>query len=134
MVNAEFKIIAPPGVNFTNMFMRSFCARRSRKRKKTDNMTVFFMLLDSRGVNAAHRTLMKLTPGYAAGLIIPLLTITDNEQQHKMTPSCSSCQKNVERSNLQYKCKICPANFCRQCFKSFIFKNTTSDKIGNFTF
>jgi len=45
------------------MFVRSFCARRSQKHKKTDNLTVFFMLLGSACVNAARRRLMKFTPG-----------------------------------------------------------------------
>jgi len=29
------------GVDFTNIFKRCFCTRRSQKWKKTDNMTVF---------------------------------------------------------------------------------------------
>ncbi len=37
--------------------MRSFCARRSRKLKKTDNLTVFAR------AKAAHKMLMQLTPG-----------------------------------------------------------------------
>ncbi len=52
-----------PGVNFINIFMRSFCTPKSRKRKKTDNLTVFFMLLGSEHVNSVGRMLMKLTPG-----------------------------------------------------------------------
>ncbi len=50
-----------PGVNF--IFMLSFYSRRSRKHKKTDDLAVFFTLLDSESVKAVHRTLMKLTPG-----------------------------------------------------------------------
>jgi len=41
----------------------SFYARRSRKRKKIDDFTVFFTLLSSAHVKAALKTLMKLTPG-----------------------------------------------------------------------
>jgi len=35
---------------------------RSQKRKKTDNLTVFFALLGSVRVKAWRKTLMKLTP------------------------------------------------------------------------
>ncbi len=51
------------GVNFTNIFMLSFYACRSRKRKKTDELTVFFTLLGSASIKAVRRTLMKSTPG-----------------------------------------------------------------------
>ncbi len=50
------------GVNFTNTFTLSFYARRSRKRKNTDNLTVFFTHLGSSRVKAVCRKLMKLTP------------------------------------------------------------------------
>ena len=49
-------------VNFINMFTCSFYARRSQKRKKLLDMTVFFALLGSAHVNAASKMLMKLTP------------------------------------------------------------------------
>jgi len=61
LVRASFEGL--PGVNFTNIFTLSFYARRSRKRKKTDDLTVFFMLLGTASVKAVHRTLMKSTPG-----------------------------------------------------------------------
>jgi len=43
--------------------MSSFCTFRSRKRKKTDNWTVFFALLESECAKAARRMLMKSTLG-----------------------------------------------------------------------
>jgi len=49
--------------NFTNIFTLSFYARRSRKRKNTDNLTVFFTHLGSSRVKAARRKFMKSTPG-----------------------------------------------------------------------
>jgi len=52
------------GLNLINIFTLSFYARRSRKRKKTYNKTVFFTLLGSARVKAVRRTLMKLTPGF----------------------------------------------------------------------
>jgi hypothetical protein len=52
-----------PRVNFTNIFTCSFCARRSRQHKKTDNFTGLFTLLSSEHAKAARKTLMKLTPG-----------------------------------------------------------------------
>jgi len=47
---------SPARINFTNIFMHSFCSRRSRKCKKTDDLTVFFMLLGSARVKAVRRT------------------------------------------------------------------------------
>ncbi len=41
----------------------AFYACRSRKRKKTDDLTVLFTLLGSARVKAVCRTLVKLTPG-----------------------------------------------------------------------
>jgi len=61
--SAQFPISMISGVGFTNIFTRSFCARRFLKREKTDNLTVFFTLLCSVCVKAMRRTLMKLTHG-----------------------------------------------------------------------
>jgi len=53
-----------PGLNFTNMFMRSFYAPRSPKcRKKWWFECIFFALLGSVHVKALSKMLMKLTPG-----------------------------------------------------------------------
>ena len=51
-----------PEVNFTNVFTRSFYARRSRKRKQLLDLTVVFALLGSECVKAAHKMMVKLTP------------------------------------------------------------------------
>ena len=45
------------------MFTHSFYARRSRKRKKQLELTVFFALLGSASEKAARKMLVKLTPG-----------------------------------------------------------------------
>ena len=50
------------GVNFINVFARSFYARRFQKQKKLLEQTVFFALLGSACVKAAHKMLVKLTP------------------------------------------------------------------------
>ena len=42
------------GVNFINMLTRSFYLLRSQKRKKLLDLTVFFALLGSAFVKAAH--------------------------------------------------------------------------------
>ena len=54
---------APPGVNFINLFTRSFYANRSQKRKKLLDLTVFFALLGSVCEKAAQM-MVKLTPGF----------------------------------------------------------------------
>ena len=45
------------------MFMRIFYPHRSQKRKKMLDLTVFLGLLGSAGVKAAHKMMVKLTPG-----------------------------------------------------------------------
>ena len=50
-----------PWVNFINLFMRSFYARRPQKRKKLLELTVFFALLRSLHVKAVRKMLVKVT-------------------------------------------------------------------------
>jgi hypothetical protein len=51
-------------LNFTNIFTLSFYARRSQKRKKTDNLTLFFTFLGSTCMKAVRRALMKFSPSF----------------------------------------------------------------------
>ena len=51
-----------PGVNFINVFMGSFYACRSQKRKKLLELTVF-LHLGSVSIKAAHKMMVKFTPG-----------------------------------------------------------------------
>ncbi len=52
------------GVNFTNVFLRSFLGeRRGQKRKKDSEVVILFTLLGTTRVKAVLRTLMKLSPG-----------------------------------------------------------------------
>ena len=46
----------------SSTFYEQLCSRRSRKRKKTYNLPVFFALLGSACVKAACKTLAILTP------------------------------------------------------------------------
>ena len=41
----------------------SFYVRRAQKRKRDSEVANLFTLLETTGVKAVHRTLMKLTPG-----------------------------------------------------------------------
>ena len=52
------------GVNFINVFMRSFYPCSSQKCKKLFELTVFFALLGSAHIKAASKILLKLTPGF----------------------------------------------------------------------
>jgi hypothetical protein len=54
------KLIA--GVVFINVLREAFAHSDLKSAKKPDNLTVFFALLGSASVEAACRTLMKLTP------------------------------------------------------------------------
>jgi len=50
-------------VNFINVLWAAFSNADPKSAKKTDNLTVFFALLESARLNAARKTLTKLTPG-----------------------------------------------------------------------
>jgi len=51
------------GVDFTIILCKAFTPADTESTKKTDNWPVFCALLGSACVKAAHRMLMKLTPG-----------------------------------------------------------------------
>jgi len=50
-------------VNFNNILLKAFTLADPKIAKKTFNLTVFFALLGSGCVKAAHKMLVKLTPG-----------------------------------------------------------------------
>jgi len=50
-------------VSISSTFCKQLLPEDRKRAKKTDNLTVFFALSGSALVKAAHRTLMKLTPG-----------------------------------------------------------------------
>ena len=54
----KFKMMARSGVNFINVFTRSFYAHRSQKCKKLLDLTVFFALLGSEHVKAERKMLL----------------------------------------------------------------------------
>jgi len=51
-------------VNFINILQAAFTCADSKRAKKTDSLTVFFVRLGSASVKAVYRSLMKLTLGY----------------------------------------------------------------------
>ena len=63
----NFYAIRKPGVNFI-MFTSSFYARKSQKRKKLLELTVFVVLLGSARVKVVHTMLVKLTPDANNGI------------------------------------------------------------------
>jgi hypothetical protein len=52
------------GVNFINVLQAAFAQADPKRAKKTDNLTVFYVLSGSAGTKAARRMLMKLRPGF----------------------------------------------------------------------
>jgi len=56
-----------PGVDFTNILRAAFASADPKSAKKTVKLSVFFVLLGSACAKAAHRMLMKLTPGGRVG-------------------------------------------------------------------
>ena len=63
-----------PGVNYINMFTRSFYAQGSQKHKKLLELAVFFALLGSVQVKAPCKMLVKLTPGVITLFLRGILT------------------------------------------------------------
>jgi hypothetical protein len=59
------------GVNFKNILQTAFAQTDLKGAEKTDNLTVFFVLLGSAWLKADHTMLMKLTPGFNANLLAP---------------------------------------------------------------
>ncbi len=55
--------MATPGFNFINIARAAFTHKDPKSVKKTDDLTAFLALLGSLRVNAARKTLVKLTPG-----------------------------------------------------------------------
>ena len=53
----------PIGVNFTNVLRAAFTSPDLKSKTKLLNLTVFFALMGSEFLKAAHRMLVKLTPG-----------------------------------------------------------------------
>ncbi len=51
-----------PGINFIKILRAAFSLADLKSAKKTENLTVFFVILGSGHVKASRRTLMKLTP------------------------------------------------------------------------
>ncbi len=52
-----------PGVNFTNILLAAFMLVDPKSIKKIYNLTVIFTHLGSACLKAAHKMLMKLSPG-----------------------------------------------------------------------
>jgi hypothetical protein len=52
----------PGGVDFTNILLAAITTHKSQKHKKGWGLTVFFALLGSVSVKAAHKMLLKSTP------------------------------------------------------------------------
>ncbi len=52
-----------PALNFANILRTAFTDADPKSVKKTVNWSIFFILLGSRSVKAARKTLVKLTPG-----------------------------------------------------------------------
>ncbi len=65
------------GPNFINVLCTAFTHADPRNLIKTVNLSIFFMLLGSMSVKAAHKTLVKLTPGLEPkNASIPLKDVT----------------------------------------------------------
>jgi len=55
--------LGPTGANFINVLQAGFIRANPESAKKTDDLTVFFVLLGSVSVKAAHKMLVISTPG-----------------------------------------------------------------------
>ncbi len=57
-----------PGVNFINILWTAFMGAETKSEKKTDNLTVFLVLLGHVPIKAAPKMLMKSTSSQYLGL------------------------------------------------------------------
>jgi len=67
-----------PGVNFISVLQVAFMSSDPKWAKKTDNLTVIFTLLGSAHTKAAHRTLMKLSPGHPKKMLLMSKVVKSN--------------------------------------------------------
>jgi len=67
------------------MFMRSFYAHRSQKRKMGNDLTVILALLESMLVKASHKMLMKLKPGHVTSShVLAVYLLVFSPPPHKL--------------------------------------------------
>ncbi len=93
------------GVNFINVLRGAFILSDPKSTKKTVKLLVFFSLLGSARAKAAHRKLMKLTPG-------PSWSLQDCSKSN--LPLCQSCKwhRSTWVSQLYYVFFVFYANQC----------------------
>ena len=65
-----------PGVNFTNMFMRSFYVRRSKKRKKDSQLKQLFALLGSVCLKDARKHVGEIDPRQQVTVVLFLVQVS----------------------------------------------------------
>jgi len=75
---------------FHQGFTSSFCAHRSQKHKNTVKSVVPFALLGSTCLKAAHKILVKLTPGFVKSAI-QIISVTQRGA------GGGGCQKNAKK-------------------------------------
>jgi len=75
-----------PGLNFINVLRTAFTLSDPKSVKDTYDLTVFFTLSGSTSVKAAHKTLVKLTPGpiFSYSFIIQFCSPAASDKRHFM--------------------------------------------------
>jgi hypothetical protein len=72
------------GFNFINVLQATFAHTDPQSAKKTDILTVFFVLWGSASVKAACRTLTKMTPSYPYFYFCPNLKVIVRQLERRL--------------------------------------------------
>jgi len=70
------------GVDFTNILQTDFTSADPKSTKKTTGLNVFFALLGSAHIKAAHKMLVKLTTGKMWRFRVPLQEKSENQNHY----------------------------------------------------
>ena len=91
-----------PGVNFINVFTHSFCACRSWKHKKLVDLTVFFALLGSACIKAAHKHVDEIDPRSSSSKRLPGKCISNVATKIHVNTARGQFQVNPWSANIPY--------------------------------
>jgi len=111
-MHAKMLVKSTPGVYFINVLWAAFACPDPESAKKTDNLTVFFVLSGSAHIIAACRMLMKLTPEVDFFNIRSRLFRENRMKCFFSVPKIGQMVNRVSKNVCQIKLEI----FCFNCW------------------
>jgi len=116
----DYRPPAAHQVSISSMFKHSYMRSDPKSTKKTYNLTNYFVVLGSSRVKAAHKMLMKLTPGrsrFFTGIFLQLIR-RSNSQLNRSEISTATA-----KSSDKFEKKSCSGSFVKTTCKFFLTKN-----------